>query len=223
VTLALAASGQFPWRQVPAYLAAQLAGAVLGSFAIVGVLGDRASEVGLSVAAYGQNVGAGQAFIAEPVRTTSWHLWCLVDWTPTTNCATPAVPAISLAAMIAAREVTAMEVMSSQPGRYRGCRSRSLGDDVGARRMIPGTDQTGRPGSVSCALHSMASGVPFRLAGPTVAGGLAVACVCRVSGVRRVRPVRRVCRGRRGAWRRWWLWRGRCVSRQSTVTSRRRV
>jgi glycerol uptake facilitator protein len=69
VTLALAASGQFPWRQVPAYLAAQLAGAVLGSFAIVGVLGDRASEVGLGVAAYGQNVGAGQAFIAEFVGT----------------------------------------------------------------------------------------------------------------------------------------------------------
>ncbi|WP_280358971.1 MIP/aquaporin family protein [Nocardia otitidiscaviarum] len=69
VTLALAVSGQFPWRQVPAYLAAQLVGAVLGSLAILGTLGDRASEVGLGIAAYGTDVGAGQAFIAEFVGT----------------------------------------------------------------------------------------------------------------------------------------------------------
>ncbi|MBF6241782.1 aquaporin [Nocardia otitidiscaviarum] len=69
VTLALAVSGQFPWRQVPAYLAAQLVGAVLGALAILGTLGDRASEVGLGIAAYGTDVGAGQAFIAEFVGT----------------------------------------------------------------------------------------------------------------------------------------------------------
>ncbi|WP_306364249.1 MIP/aquaporin family protein [Nocardia sp. CC227C] len=69
VTLALALSGQFPWRQVPAYLAAQLVGAVIGSLAILGTLGDRASEVGLGIAAYGTDVGAGQAFIAEFVGT----------------------------------------------------------------------------------------------------------------------------------------------------------
>ncbi|MEV6432533.1 MIP/aquaporin family protein [Nocardia sp. NPDC051463] len=69
VTLSLAVNGQFPWRQVPAYLAAQVAGAVLGAFAIIGVLGDRASEVGLGVATYGHGVGAGQAFIAEFVGT----------------------------------------------------------------------------------------------------------------------------------------------------------
>ncbi|WP_067721147.1 MIP/aquaporin family protein [Nocardia yamanashiensis] len=69
VTLALAVTRQFPWREVPAYLAAQLTGAVLGAFAIVGVLGKRASDVGLGVAAYGQGVGSGQAFIAEFVGT----------------------------------------------------------------------------------------------------------------------------------------------------------
>ncbi|WP_280340239.1 MIP/aquaporin family protein [Nocardia neocaledoniensis] len=69
VTLALALSGQFPWRRVPAYLAAQLVGAVLGALAIVGVLGRRASEVGLGVAAYADGVGAGQAFVAEFVGT----------------------------------------------------------------------------------------------------------------------------------------------------------
>lgn len=69
VTLALALTGQFPWRRVPAYLAAQLVGAVLGALAIIGVLGRRASEVGLGVAAYGEGVGAGQAFVAEFVGT----------------------------------------------------------------------------------------------------------------------------------------------------------
>jgi len=69
VTLGLAATGKFPWSKVPAYLAAQVAGAVLGSVAILGVLGQKASDVGLGVAAYGAGVGAGQAFVAEFVGT----------------------------------------------------------------------------------------------------------------------------------------------------------
>jgi glycerol uptake facilitator protein len=69
VTLGLAVTGKFPWSQVPAYIGAQLVGAVLGAVAIIGVLGERASEVGLGVAAYGADVGAGQAFIAEFVGT----------------------------------------------------------------------------------------------------------------------------------------------------------
>ena len=51
VTLGLAATGKFPWPKVPAYLAAQLVGAVLGAAAVLGVLGPAASEVGLGVAA----------------------------------------------------------------------------------------------------------------------------------------------------------------------------
>jgi len=54
---------------VPAYIAAQVAGAILGATAILGVLGQRASDVGLGVAAYGAGVGAGQAFVAEFVGT----------------------------------------------------------------------------------------------------------------------------------------------------------
>lgn len=69
ITLGLAVTGKFPWSQVPAYIGAQLVGAVLGAVAIIGVLGERASEVGLGVAAYGADVGAGQAFIAEFVGT----------------------------------------------------------------------------------------------------------------------------------------------------------
>jgi glycerol uptake facilitator protein len=69
VTLALAATGRMPWRQVPGYLAAQVAGGVLGALAIVGVLGHKAVDVGLGIAAYGPNVGAGQAFTAELIGT----------------------------------------------------------------------------------------------------------------------------------------------------------
>src|SRR5881394_2471164 len=39
VTLGLAATGKFPWRQVPSYLAAQVTGAVIGALAIIAVLG----------------------------------------------------------------------------------------------------------------------------------------------------------------------------------------
>ena len=69
VTLGLAASGKFPWRQVPGYLAAQVTGAVIGALAIIAVLGKKASDVGLGVASYGPTVHWPQAFAAEFVGT----------------------------------------------------------------------------------------------------------------------------------------------------------
>lgn len=69
VTVGLAATGRFPWAKVPAYLGAQLVGAVAGAAAILGVLGPKASAVGLGVAAFGTDVGAAQAFLAEFVGT----------------------------------------------------------------------------------------------------------------------------------------------------------
>src|SRR6188474_183887 len=64
VTLGLAVTGKFPWSRVPAYIAAQLVGATIGAAAILAVLGPRASEVGLGVAAFGDGVGVAQAFAA---------------------------------------------------------------------------------------------------------------------------------------------------------------
>src|SRR4026207_43586 len=52
VTLGLAVSGKFPWSQVPAYIGAQVLGAIVGATAIIGVLGQKASDVGLGVASY---------------------------------------------------------------------------------------------------------------------------------------------------------------------------
>lgn len=68
VTVALAATGKFPWRDVPGYLGAQVLGAVAGSVAIIAVLGQKASELGLGVAAYG-DIPFWQAFTAEFIGT----------------------------------------------------------------------------------------------------------------------------------------------------------
>jgi glycerol uptake facilitator protein len=69
ITVALAVTGKFPWREVPGYLAAQVVGAVAGSYAIVGTLGAKAHELGLGVASYGSGVGAGRALFAELIGT----------------------------------------------------------------------------------------------------------------------------------------------------------
>src|ERR687884_842650 len=39
VTLGLAVTGKFPWAEVPAYVAAQVVGAIIGAGAIIAVLG----------------------------------------------------------------------------------------------------------------------------------------------------------------------------------------
>jgi glycerol uptake facilitator protein len=55
---------------VPAYIGAQVVGAIVGAVAIIGVLGQKASDVGLGVAAYNEdNVSVLQAFTAEFVGT----------------------------------------------------------------------------------------------------------------------------------------------------------
>jgi glycerol uptake facilitator protein len=70
VTVALAATKKFPWKDVPAYIGAQVLGAVLGSVAIIGVLGKVAGKtLGLGVAAFHTNVGYGQATFAELIGT----------------------------------------------------------------------------------------------------------------------------------------------------------
>jgi glycerol uptake facilitator protein len=69
ITLGLAVTGKFPWRKVPAYLAAQVVGATIGAAAIIAVLGSKASDVGLGVASYADTVGVPQAFAAEFVGT----------------------------------------------------------------------------------------------------------------------------------------------------------
>ena len=69
VTVGLAVAGKFPWSQVPAYIGAQVVGAIVGATAIIGVLGQKASDVGLGVASYNADISVAQAFTAEFVGT----------------------------------------------------------------------------------------------------------------------------------------------------------
>ena len=70
VSLGLAVTGHFPWRYVPAYLAAQLLGAVLGALATWATFGDAARAVGnLAATIPGPEVGAGTAVLVEALVT----------------------------------------------------------------------------------------------------------------------------------------------------------
>ncbi|MEU9045716.1 MULTISPECIES: aquaporin [unclassified Kitasatospora] len=64
VTLAFAARGNFPWRRVPAYLAAQLAGALAAAGLLRGLFGT-AGELGATRP--GPGVGVGAALALEAV------------------------------------------------------------------------------------------------------------------------------------------------------------
>lgn len=70
VTLGLAVTGRFPWRYVPAHLAAQLVGAVLGALATWATFGDAGREEGnLAATIPGTGVGAAQAVLVEALVT----------------------------------------------------------------------------------------------------------------------------------------------------------
>ena len=69
VTVALAVSGKFAWKDVPGYVLAQLAGATVGAIAIIGVLGTQASDAGLGVVSYADTTPIWQAFTAEFIGT----------------------------------------------------------------------------------------------------------------------------------------------------------
>jgi glycerol uptake facilitator protein len=70
VTVALAVTGKFPWKDVPGYVAAQAIGATIGAFTIFGVLGDQAKELGLGVASFNpETVSYARAIFAEGVGT----------------------------------------------------------------------------------------------------------------------------------------------------------
>lgn len=71
VTLSLAVSGKFPWREVPGYMVAQLAGAVAGAAAIYLTLGRLATvAAGGGVTAYNPaTMGFGRGLAIEAIGT----------------------------------------------------------------------------------------------------------------------------------------------------------
>ena len=69
VTLGFAITGKMPWKEVPGYIAAQTIGAIVGSLAIIGILGTQASDLGLGVVSYSEETPVWQAFTAEFIGT----------------------------------------------------------------------------------------------------------------------------------------------------------
>lgn len=70
VTVVLATTGRFPWRDVVPYVAAQLAGSVGGGLLVVATFGTAAVDLGnVGGVAFGPGVGYGQAVAAEAVAT----------------------------------------------------------------------------------------------------------------------------------------------------------
>jgi glycerol uptake facilitator len=67
VTIGLAITGNFPWREVPGYIVAQVVGAIVGAAGIIAVLSNVALDNGLGVSSY--SIGWGYAFAAEAIGT----------------------------------------------------------------------------------------------------------------------------------------------------------
>lgn len=70
VTLALAVTGKFPWRYTPAYVVAQLVGAVLAALAVWACFGTAArSDAGLGATVPATTATAGQVLLIEVLIT----------------------------------------------------------------------------------------------------------------------------------------------------------
>jgi glycerol uptake facilitator protein len=70
VTLTLAATRRFPWREVGPYVAAQLVGAFLGGLLIVAAFGTASVDVSnVGAVSFGDGVGYPRAILAEALAT----------------------------------------------------------------------------------------------------------------------------------------------------------
>jgi glycerol uptake facilitator protein len=69
VTVSLAATGRFPWGEVPAYVIAQLVGATAGAGLIVAAFGGGAIDFGTGVTTVADDVTYLQAIVAETIGT----------------------------------------------------------------------------------------------------------------------------------------------------------
>jgi len=69
VTISLAAVGRFPWREVPAYIGAQLVGGAAGAGLIVAAFGGKAVDLGTGGTSLANGITYPQAIVAEAIGT----------------------------------------------------------------------------------------------------------------------------------------------------------
>jgi glycerol uptake facilitator protein len=121
VTLSLAISGKFPWREVPGYWAAQATGALAGAAAIFLTLGRAATvAAGGGVTAYNPaTMGFGRGMLIEAIGTfiLVFVIFGVIDHRAVPGWAPMAIGAIVFAVIIVVGPATGAAI---NPARYIG-------------------------------------------------------------------------------------------------------
>jgi glycerol uptake facilitator protein len=121
VTLSLAVTGKFPWRDVPGYWAAQVAGAVAGAAAIFLTLGRVAAvAAGGGVTSYNPaTMGFGRGMVIEAIGTfiLVFVIFGVIDHRAVPGWAPMAIGAIVFAIIIILGPATGAAI---NPARYLG-------------------------------------------------------------------------------------------------------
>jgi glycerol uptake facilitator protein len=121
VTLSLAVSGKFPWREVPGYMLAQLVGAIAGAAGIFLTLGKAAAvAAGGGVTAYNTaSMGFGRALVIEAIGTAVlvFVIFGVIDHRAVPGWAPMAIGAIVFAIIIIIGPATGAAI---NPARYLG-------------------------------------------------------------------------------------------------------
>ncbi len=120
VTLALAVSGKFSWRDVPGYLTAQVSGGVAGAAAIYLTLGRLAAvTAGGGVTHYAATTGFGRGMIIEGIGTFMlvFVIFGVIDHRAVPGWAPMAIGAIVFAVIVIVGPATGAAI---NPARYLG-------------------------------------------------------------------------------------------------------
>src|SRR6266567_2111174 len=121
VTVALAVSGKFPWREVPGYIAAQLVGAIAGAAAIFLTLGRAATvAAGGGVTSYNSaSMGFGRASLIEAIGTFMlvFVIFGVIDHRAVPGWAPMAIGSVVFAIIIILGPATGAAI---NPARYLG-------------------------------------------------------------------------------------------------------
>jgi glycerol uptake facilitator protein len=121
VTLALAVSGKFPWREVPGYIGAQVVGAVAGAAAIFLTLGKSAAvAAGGGVTSYNAaSMGFGRAGLIEAIGTFMlvFVIFGVIDHRAVPGWAPMAIGSVVFAIIIILGPATGAAI---NPARYLG-------------------------------------------------------------------------------------------------------
>jgi glycerol uptake facilitator protein len=121
VTLSLAVSGKFPWREVPGYMLAQVVGAIAGAAGIFLTLGKTAAvAAGGGVTTYNTaSMGFGRALLIEAIGTAVlvFVIFGVIDHRAVPGWAPMAIGAIVFAIIIIVGPATGAAI---NPARYLG-------------------------------------------------------------------------------------------------------